>query len=735
MNEKSRSDSPQDARSRAAAASSCTGKPESGQRFADIIEFLPDAAFAVDRDGRVVVWNRACEALTGVGREAVLGQGNQAYAEPFFGMRRPTLVDFFDARSPASEALYESVRWNGDVVQAETFSPRVRAGRGGHLQAVAFRVFDGGGRCCGAVELIRDVTNQKGTERALEESRQRLLKAQRLAGVGFVDWDLRTDRVFMSEGTRELTGFRPEGEVSSAEFLACMVHPEDQGQVKENLDLAIRGVKAYDIVHRHLRPDGRVVWVRARAELSRDAAGVPSRLLGTFVDITRQKRVELALLQNELKYRALFETAGDAILLMRHDCFVDCNARTLAVFGCSREDIVGARPSGFSPPVQPDGRSSEEKALEKINLALEHGPQFFEWLHCRADGTAFPAEVSLNRLELGADVLIQAIVRDITQRKAMEDALREREAQVSLILNNVSDVIFAVEVASDGGFRFASVNHRFLQATGLRENQVVGAHVRDVIPESAHELVFGRYREAIRTGKPVHWEEVSEYPAGLKVGHVTVVPVFDAEGTCTQLVGMVHDITERRQAEEQVHRLNEDLRRHADALEERVQARTAQLAARNQELKDFAYTVSHDLKAPLRGIAGYANELSRKHANGLSERARFCVGQIVSAATNLDRLIEDLLHYSRLDAETPSLTDIDVRALIDAVLRDRHLTISEQRVEVTVDVPAGTTSARLGARAGAGRDEPGRQRDQVQPARPSASPPHRGDRPGRRNGG
>jgi light-regulated signal transduction histidine kinase (bacteriophytochrome) len=156
---------------------------------------------------------------------------------------------------------------------------------------------------------------------------------------------------------------------------------------------------------------------------------------------------------------------------------------------------------------------------------------------------------------------------------------------------------------------------------------------------------------------------------------------------------MVHDISERRQAEEQVRQLNEDLRRHADVLEQRVQARTAQLAQRNQELKDFAYTVSHDLKAPLRGIAGYANELTRKHSSALGQRAQFCVAQINSAASSLDHLIEDLLHYSRLDAETPSFTDVILRDLVEGLLRDRQLALAEQHVEVTVDIPFSSVRA------------------------------------------
>ncbi|MDD5676509.1 MAG: transporter substrate-binding domain-containing protein [Kiritimatiellae bacterium] len=142
----------------------------------------------------------------------------------------------------------------------------------------------------------------------------------------------------------------------------------------------------------------------------------------------QMKHTEQMMRESELKHRTLFETANDAIMLMRRGRFVDCNARTLTMFGCSREQIIGAPPYKFSPPTQPDGRCSEEKAAEKINKAVAEGPQFFEWEHCRGDGTPFAAEVSLNRLELGEEMLLQAIVRDITGRKRVEEALRATQA-------------------------------------------------------------------------------------------------------------------------------------------------------------------------------------------------------------------------------------------------------------------------------------------------------------------
>lgn len=141
--------------------------------------------------------------------------------------------------------------------------------------------------------------------------------------------------------------------------------------------------------------------------------------------IAKPEETKKLLMENEPKYHTLVESANDAIFIVKEYFFIDCNTKTLEIFGLNKaKAIIGKAPYEFSPERQPDGRLSKEKAMEGMDAALQGTPQFFEWKHMKLDGTLFDTEVSLNRLPPPHETSLIAIVRDITERKRVEDDLR-----------------------------------------------------------------------------------------------------------------------------------------------------------------------------------------------------------------------------------------------------------------------------------------------------------------------
>ncbi len=154
------------------------------QYLVDIIDFLPDATFIIDNDGRVVVWNRAAETMTGIDRNDIIGKGDFAYAVPFIGKRQPILIDLLDARNEQIEKFYKYIKRSDSAIYAESDVPHLREGQGAHLWAVATQIFDRSGSRSGAIEMIRDVTDIKLAEQDQEKLKEQLLQTQKMDSVG-----------------------------------------------------------------------------------------------------------------------------------------------------------------------------------------------------------------------------------------------------------------------------------------------------------------------------------------------------------------------------------------------------------------------------------------------------------------------------------------------------------------------------------------------------------------------
>ena len=159
---------------------------------------------------------------------------------------------------------------------------------------------------------------------------------------------------------------------------------------------------------------------------------IADKVLVIFDDITERKRAEEELRENEYKYRLLFENAKDGIFIYAETGFVDCNQRGAEMYGLTREELIGRSPIELSPERQPNGRLSSDVAAEKMQVVLSGIPEVFEWQSLHSSGKPFDVEITLSRLELRDKVCVQAIVRDISERKRLEQEILKSQKLESI---------------------------------------------------------------------------------------------------------------------------------------------------------------------------------------------------------------------------------------------------------------------------------------------------------------
>ncbi|MCJ7525563.1 MAG: PAS domain S-box protein [Candidatus Aminicenantes bacterium] len=276
-------------------------------------------------------------------------------------------------------------------------------------------------------DILASALERKRAEKEISAWKQRFENVSVASGQIVYDYKFDTGDIYWSGSIEKVLGYQMIEMNGGLAGWKKLIDPQDRDEALRLLDISLKSGEPYYVEYGFKHKNGHYVKMLDRGFVMNDAAGQPERMIGMMQDITVYKRAETALQESEQRYRTLFESASDSIFVMKEDIFFDCNSRTLEMFGCRREDILGASPLRFSPPSQPDGRRSREKALEKIHAAYSGFTQFFEWLHLKADGTIFPAEVSLNRFELSSGTYLLAVVRDITDRRMLEEQLRQAQ--------------------------------------------------------------------------------------------------------------------------------------------------------------------------------------------------------------------------------------------------------------------------------------------------------------------
>jgi len=354
--------------------------------------------------------------------------------------------------------------------------------------------------------------------------------------------DLSGNLTYVNASFLKLWGYQDLTEVIGRSSVDFWQNREDPSVVMESLHN--QGLWQGEMTA--LRSDNTVFLAEVSANLIRDLQGFPLCLQASFIDVTERRRAEEALKINEMKYRTLFENSSDAILLMKGDKFIDCNLRTLEIFGCQSPDqILGHTPIEFSPAQQPNGRASREYALDIINAALNGQTQLFEWVHTKPDGTQFTAEVKLNKLEVHDQILLQSIVRDITKRKEAEEALR----QAGDILHNMQMGLYVYELENqedDHSLRLVAANPSSGKLSGVSTEDMVGKYIDDIFPALRAIDIPKRFADVVCNGKAGEFEDLY-YSDDRILNAAYAVKAFPLPN---HRVGVTFDnITERKQVE------------------------------------------------------------------------------------------------------------------------------------------------------------------------------------------
>jgi len=377
--------------------------------------------------------------------------------------------------------------------------------------------------------------------------------------------------------------------------------------------------------------------------------------------------------ESEARYRGLLEAAPDAMVVVNSGGeIVLLNVQAEKQFGYRRDELIGQKlkniiPEGFAERLLADGLRSVEDALaQQIGTGIE-------LIARRKDASEFPIEIMLSPLESAEGILVTAAIRDISVRKDAERHLAQMEGRYRGLLEAAPDAMVVVNQAGE----IVLLNLQAEKQFGYRRDELVGQRVKNIIPEGfAERLVADDLRseedalaQQIGTGIELiaRRKDASEFPI-----EIMLSPLESAEGIL--VTAAIRDISVRKRSEEHLVKTMGDLKRSDD------------------ELERFAYVASHDLQEPLRMVASYTQLLARRYKGRLDSDADEFIDYAVDGSTRMQRLIQDLLTYSRAGTNGTTLREISSENALKEAIENLRATIEESGAVVTHDqLPAITT--------------------------------------------
>ncbi|MBN1918691.1 MAG: PAS domain S-box protein [Verrucomicrobia bacterium] len=536
--------------------------------------------------------------------------------------------------------------------------------------------------------FLRDITEQKTAERDLRRSEERFRMLADLLPETVFEHDLEGRFTFVNKRALETFGYCAE-DVRGGKMALDMLVPEDRERARQHLERRLRGEELGGIEYMALAKDGHRVPILLYASpiLRGDT---PAGLRGIAIDISNRKAAEEAVRASEERFRALFESAPDAIFLMDpQGIFIDGNRAAEQLIGTTRETLIGH--SLTSAQVLPEEQLADATArLDEVRSGQAGGP--YEYSLIRRTGQRVPVQIRVLPITISGQTLILGIARDVTETKrlqaqleryshGLEELVAERTHEVHLLSRIITSTVTAWVITDPAG-RLVRWNHAFGELSGYRLEELIHMSWSDLIPPGQHETEQALVRVALAgSGHQIVEQDLVR-------GDGFVVPIesrFDAldVGESEHVVfRIVTDISLRRETE----------RRLIEARHE---------AEESSRLKsEFLASISHELRTPLNGILGLANTLTRLRKQGQDDRTDDFLGRIIRSSRHLQNLITEVLDLSRIEAGrmTLDLEPVDAVEVIQSIegqfyasFEERDLAFSSSVADTTPPVLADRT--------------------------------------------
>ena len=503
----------------------------------------------------------------------------------------------------------------------------------------------------------------------LKQKAEQLRFAQDTVGIVTWVWDLVTDRVTWYGDLSPLLGMAPESFAGRFRDYLALVHPDDADSSRQAFVDCLKGRRPhYRSEERLVAPDGSVRWIETHCRAFYGFKGGAVKMTGMLTDVTYRKMQEEALALSEEKFFRAFHATPDAIALTRlaDGMLVEMNAAFSHITGYPASEALGRTTTALGIW---SGEAQRAKVAQK--LAAKGKVRNMMGTLVRRDGARRTVIFNAERLMIGDVPHLMSVTRDITEQHTAEKALAGSERRYRSLFDAAPDSIAIL--SPEGGILDA--NPAACRAAGLPREALIGRPITEFM--AADDLAGQPLRlgEVLERGSLVTEREVRRGDGSMVPVEVRAWPLPDGN---IQLI--LRDLTERRRSEALVRELN-------ITLERRVAERTAELEAANRELESFSQTISHDLRAPVRAIAGFTAELRRSNAGHLDAPGTRYLDLVERSAHRMDTMIADLLKFARAGRTPVNRQSVDMRALAASVVEE--LAGPDVRAEISLgELPA-----------------------------------------------